>query len=1658
MKFLLLGFSSANIIKDGGGYQSLLPSLSISTISDVDMKNIDPKYYLVLKKMNKKDSTTKCKALQEFMELCRDSEQSSFEGFLPFWSRLYGQLANDIEHKVREVTQLAHAKVVKRAGKNIAIHLKQLAGPWFTSQYDTYPPAASAALNSFNETFPSNKLINAIIHCQEEILKYILETISNQTQLQSKKLSLTAEELETKHQRLLISCLQAYSFYIKTVPSSEIEKTIEIHRSIFSKNSKIWKLNSHENIAIKTSFFNVISSVIENAVELIENERKRVMTSIINSLDETDPELLSAIWEAMLIAITKLDNWFEIVSIEKFLLPKLWRVLKNGSQYCPTIMYPHLLPFLGQFPKFNIDSKELFLQFFVNLREGFTTKPGKLTYSETSAMLTSFAECLRYAVLINVNNQELCSRLLKEHLIPMIEFSLLENIPYSKILFFEISQLLRYWAKLSVECDTYSHLVDQFWLELNVTFEKLSTLGNESYEEGKDSSIFNSQIDFLLAMKNCTVPKPSRKVKFSDDNIVDETKTKTIIPEDNKQFQIKLDNFIHSLAIIYFKKNSESKNIHRFVKFVSNFESEELFVSLSKSCKENGDLMSFYEILKSWFNGTTDEIQASVQLVFILLKYMNESNQKQVLNSLLELNNSQVLKNAVLSALSKQNRNNKAIKSWCANFDIGLILKDVAESILNLKSSEIETNKKMILLAFETTDDGVPLISSEAINTLVSTLVSLKSNTKYLGKLISQILELTCTYENLSDPLLISSICLMLEKLFELIIERDMKEETIHLIWKRNISRVCHLIPNSNFFNLVKNLGKILWEKLFSNSESMNFDNCEIEIASNFIESIIESSGYCETVKNKEIIKIFLTELDLRNWIINFSGIALYAEIVTGNLYKSFEDEKIRIWEEFINFDLKPNFDDHSENSLKWALFTTKLLNKLLSRVNNEDQDPESRSLESIILSNLLEIFFNILYVYTLGKIYHKHYRSTKYYMRVNCLLDEISKEFITLKRFLTIDIREEIGEYFNKNVHDKILPHLLHIYHTEFEPDVTPSMYFKDYEKILSSEDSKRISYIRGVQILSQYFDDEKVLSFNPENCSSQEALIIARSKKNPEKLIQILDQVINPCSSLYDKVITEFDSNVSLTLEIIKSFTKLISINPTRLTTDHWDLIMTSMVELEVSIFKTINWCEKNHYPLHVSALVIAISDLYSSVQILMNNHERDPIAELPPELLDEWKNVFLIHAQAGIARIWIPITEEESSNLVLLNCLGKAVKLLNGKLFCEKQEDESRLKSLTPDEVITSSLKLLTSQNPNLQLGGYYMLKHVVPKLIESDKLSILDDNFDPKSLNLTKFEDLVSNIQNIVKTMLMDFKLCDIVSCTIQPYTDSYTYTLGYLLTWSVLLEICAEAHGDLRYQYAEILKDKYFSCLMESIFKLMPVELLQDSKAKSTKLFEIFTTRPSLEFMESWTEWRLDHIACWLYSNCLRCLPVLVRQWWHTTDSRVSAAIDKITSIYVSPMLCQEELQSNKFVNIENMQVKVLPSAREVIALYQMDETKLELSIVLPTNHPLGSVTITPCQYVGGTANWRNCHMQLSILLTHQNGSLWDGLMLWKTNLDKRFAGIEECCICFSVFHISTYQIPKSSCHTCRKKFHTNCLYKWFNTSQKSSCPICRNVF
>nr|CAD7447402.1 unnamed protein product [Timema bartmani] len=442
------------------------------------------------------------------------------------------------------------------------------------------------------------------------------------------------------------------------------------------------------------------------------------------------------------------------------------------------------------------------------------------------------------------------------------------------------------------------------------------------------------------------------------------------------------------------------------------------------------------------------------------------------------------------------------------------------------------------------------------------------------------------------------------------------------------------------------------------------------------------------------------------------------------------------------------------------------------------------------------------------------------------------------------------------------------------------------------------------------------------------------------------------------------------------------------------------------------------------------------------------------------EEWKDVFAEEVYKSLLSIFIYVADHcdiqqlTCHDLLLLEPLCEAVSLMNPEYFLvHSKQGHERLKL-----VMKYCCHLVCSPIAPLQLVAYHVIKRLSRGLTSLDTVMVAAEA-DLANLNLWMLNGALELTQGFVDTLYSDQRLGD--CCTVQPHTDAYTFTLAYLLLWDIVLDMCGWAGAQLRYHYAAGLSNKgLMQTLLQTVFCLMPEEILRLLDVKGSKISEVLMSGLNLKYGVSSRSETLQDLACWMYFCSLRRLPAMVRQWWSGEEPRVASLVEKVTTRYMSPLLCSLEMQSVQKENTRtgNMAVKVHPTAREVVAVYHVDEVSLELSIQLPLNHPLGPVVVESSKQMVDTSQWRNWLMQLNVFLTYQNGSLWDGLALWKSNLDKRFEGIEECYICFSVIHGSNFQIPKLCCSTCKKKFHSPCLYKWFSTSNKATCPICRNLF
>lgn len=134
------------------------------------------------------------------------------------------------------------------------------------------------------------------------------------------------------------------------------------------------------------------------------------------------------------------------------------------------------------------------------------------------------------------------------------------------------------------------------------------------------------------------------------------------------------------------------------------------------------------------------------------------------------------------------------------------------------------------------------------------------------------------------------------------------------------------------------------------------------------------------------------------------------------------------------------------------------------------------------------------------------------------------------------------------------------------------------------------------------------------------------------------------------------------------------------------------------------------------------------------------------------------------------------------------------------------------------------------------------------------------------------------------------------CIVQANTDTFTYTLAYLLLWSIVLEIFTQLTDEMRSQYASFLKNSnLLSRLLENLFRLMPVVPANETESKVLNVFlpELFIpSKNSVSINETLDSFDIQKQSLYVYYLVLRKLPASARQWWNNLDKRTADVVNK----------------------------------------------------------------------------------------------------------------------------------------------------------------------
>ncbi|XP_031815109.1 E3 ubiquitin-protein ligase listerin isoform X1 [Sarcophilus harrisii] len=1714
---------------------------------------VDSDFRMVLRKLSKKDVTTKLKAMQEFGTMCDIRDAEIVKGVLPYWPRIYCKISLDYDRRVREATQIAFEKLVLKVKKHLAPHLKSLMGYWLIAQCDTFAPAAIAAKIAFEAAFPPSKQSEALVFCKDEIINVLQDHLLKETaDTLSDPQTVAEEEREAKYFRILTSSLLALKKLLCMLPPSEIS-SVELKLKPLLSHNKFWKYGKHSSSQVRSAFFELVSAFCQYIPQSVKAESSKISPAVLVNIDESDPIVCPPLWEAVLYILTTIEDCWNHVNAKKNVFPKLSTILIEGGRGLATVIYPYLLPFISKIPTSATDlNLEFFKNFFSYITKGLSTERILANHSERSAVVSAFFECLRFIMQQHLGIKEesvkMQKMLINDQLIPFVDTALRDPRLQNEQLFDQLAETLNSWeTKAETQGDdtvveTLKNVLKTFWTSLSeICLEKI----NAQETDGKSLLGISTLLEVLQKAENSWKQRKRKvcKIKYitevpesSTENKKEENKTDSCEEEDGEDSEFCWDealpvpvshlrkgplyDLVCKLAeqsIEHIGELKSEQHLSFLSSLLKSFSSCQIFQALLdlaeeknasnrdfiplpqeivKPLRDNPAIQFMYQRLLNWLG--EDKKQNTDFLVDILYSILccceTNSERKTILDDLTKLDLKwNILLRIIQKACSSPDKH-LLVSIWLKGDILGEKLVTLADHLCNMDlevavSSESSTSEGWTLLSLvlsQRIKNGMfidYLIGESYVERIIGKLNAALSKAKNISEVrntespISFICDVASSFFiSMKGCCLMPSSEELLLTIFQLCAQnQDFTHLSDFLVCKLKHTWLCGLRSlvlqfgnadkQSTFLRL-----SALWLKDQIQSSSLDVKSLRVMISTvdDLLNNLLEASN-----------SPFLLRLYVENLMPNDSEWEhLRHSLSTQWLHKPLLEGRLSLNYEHSRTD----FQEHSTVKLPSHLCTTALLSKIVLLSLKEEIILEDNKTEKIIA----ELLYSLQWCEELENPYSMltEFREMLQEMGITydnlCVLSKIPG-LLQLMFIRSRDSGTLWALTLSKLMRSKnILPdEVKRLYKTTegFFPVTEGSLHtVQSLSSFLPLEDKEELVNQCTARLLTCTKKDLCNIDGSFGYLSILNSCLKKGSIDGREKLYGILKIIMSWKSDHED--IFLFSCNLKeaspqllgLNIEIIHLLSILLKYSSSLLVDTDWDFIMCSMLA----------WLEttsENHvlYPVPLVQLFACVScDLACTLSAYFNSIS----SNLPVNLISEWHEFFSEGIHNLLLPLLVKITEENKDtsetsfqNSVLIP-LGETLtyiskdQLLNHNLAIRLTPDQKTNLPERLQTLLNTLAPLLHFRARPVQIAVYHVLYKLMPELPrfdDDDVKSYVDEEEEPVLSPPAALMTVLGILEDLLENILECYPVGEFA--VIQPLSEEFCYVLGYLLTWKLILTFFKAATSQLRALYSLYLRrTKSLNKLLYHLFRLMPevptMGLAGEVPNKETKTF--FTEELHLHVRETATlSSQIPHLACSVYQITLKDLPAMVRLWWNSCEKRVFNVVDKFTSKYVSNMLSFQEISSVQTSTqlFNGMTVKARSTTREVIATYSVDDIFIELIIQLPLNYPLGSITVESGKRVGvAVQQWRNWMLQLSTYLTHQNGSIMEGLALWKNNVDKRFEGVEDCMICFSVIHGFNYSLPKKACRTCKKKFHSACLYKWFTSSNKSTCPLCRETF
>ncbi|KAK5991474.1 E3 ubiquitin-protein ligase listerin [Cladobotryum mycophilum] len=1587
-------------VPEGTGSLSYLaepPSLSAVT---------DPNVVVSLKNVLKKDSTTKSKALEDLLLHAQahpfEKDGGVEEAILDVWAQIYPRISIDNSRRVRELSHTLQFELMKSARKRMERYLPKIVGAWLAGLYDRDRSAARAANDGLASFLNTPEKVSAFWKkCQGQILDYAIDAIKETEDTLSDERSTTKEDAEAKYLRVITASLSLVLGLLQRLEEGDINRLSDRYDDYFSEET-VWKSITFNESSVRKTVCHLLIVCLDRKLPYADTTQAR-QAILTGGLKTTQSG--SAL--DYVRALTKLtqqnpDLWVPSPKEKKPAISRLQQFITKGSQGCAAKYWEFLDQLLSILPEDQLRDRCTASDFLSALKSGITNREEPRT--NTSMAWKCYVDTAKRLVKILSDDDKLI--FVKEQLFPLFDqflFSVSDKPTAIPL------------GPNSITIFVEAHLA---------ILQSTPSLVSASEEE------WNRLADLLCTKISGSLPEVSREYQSSQDKISEEGRrwfalvgeihkrladVGEVLPDQTSSPSNRI--ITHCISILE-SRNMKPFSAARILEYALST-SQHLFVAETGQKISSFLLTAAKESMEKVVQSASSRPLLSCLRILSIIPSQEKDYEKvwgAWVEAALDFSDGPTRATALTSLVSQEKG------SRFGQDNTRLQESIISQSIETVKG---EANSWELLVAAVTyhalTDDSCQKLAHNLLEMLEKQTEFLETSLRALETVAKGRPRLFTQDEALHTALVakllglseitdgaVSSKALAIRTLLDGSSSSSSTLPVIGII-QSNLERAG---PQSLEVSTLAMQAQQAHDTGIPLEEIFPSTNIWMQKLAPFLEqpinpslSITNSLGGAIALSNPNTRR-----LDLRTIPRDRKGrsIPLRMALYAGQLFEENLD-RAKLPHQF---QIELLYIQCLTLQLASDQLTSRDHNGLWIALDETESISEAEGLVSCLRHNINK-------------------SSTGATWWDESVDDEASQVF----RGLVNLMKEESKELTPRGVYSAraLSEIVLSLTETQGLPPAFEETFLKPVLVKAAPETALLASAL--LSGLGETLQSSKLAN----NFCNRLVSDVAGASPQSDKTLMILS-LLTLSARIYEsgelpvagnrivfavRQITSWleDEDAQLSAPLCAEICRVLA------------MLLPCMGEVFGSYWeKAIEFCIERWEKAAEYPLPDALPFIHSSLKLMK---ALETVADPNDDLQDALRDSVSKKSKSLVELLKLPRGGTSQPLDIVDGLLRREVEKINIKHIAD----------------IADIFELVASESHDIQSAAFSLLHRAIPAEQEQRSVEILLDKTDAR-------------LPDELLSLLLD-------APTLERFSDEMLAQFpspirSYLLSWKLVFDAYSTASYKIRNDFTENLKtDDYMSPLLNFMFDVLghsaaqPLSLDREHiTPENIKDYDIKVAESESE--EKSMQWLLVH----LFYLTLKYIPSLFKSWYINCKSKQTRiAAEAWTARYFSPLIISELLdevqvwadqQEPPAEDEKELEIKVSRTSKEVTAGYEIDEAHASIVIKVPANYPIETVTVDSRNRVAvNERKWQSWIMTTQGVITFSGGGVIDGLQVFKRNIVGALKGQTECAICYSI--ISTdKRMPDKKCGTCKNLFHRTCLYKWFQSSNQNTCPLCRN--